>query len=67
MVDFLSQNSVDIKSLFSQANSSINLPKNDKLKSKNLLPEDLHISGKDIAKLFSNPEYQVRNYGIIRK
>lgn len=58
-VNFLDPTSVDIKSLFAQSSSSINLPKNDKPKSTHLLPEDLHISHKDINRLFSNPEYTV--------
>ena len=58
LINFLDPNPVDLKALFSQG-SSINLPKADKLKTKHLLPEDLHISYKNIAKLFSNPEYKV--------
>lgn len=58
IINFLDPNSVDLKGLFAHGSSSINL-KNDKLKSKNLLPEDLHISSKDFVKLFSNQEYMV--------
>lgn len=58
IINFLDPNPVDIKQLFASG-SSINLAKNEKVKSKHLLPEDLHVSWKDIAKLFTNPEYKV--------
>ena len=63
-INFLDPNPVDLKSLFSPG-SSINLPKNDKLKSTHLLPEDLHISWKNIAKLFTNAQYMVIKLIII--
>jgi hypothetical protein len=63
-INFLDPNPVDLKSLFLPG-ASINLPKNDKLKSKHLLPEDLHVSWKDIAKLFTNAQYMVLKLIII--